>query len=159
MTLQSLVGVELPIIQAPMAGVQGGALAVIGPLLERKQLVSILNQHLPADPQAEFNHGTVLSLLVAARLFSPVALVNVARWAADSGADILWNMPLDKMNDDRFGRSLDAFFTQRHSILASLALHVVYRAADRTLTDAEVDQRHGRVLSEVQRRFGAQLRS
>src|SRR3974390_2729670 len=28
MTLQSLVGVELPIIQAPMAGVQGSALAV-----------------------------------------------------------------------------------------------------------------------------------
>jgi nitronate monooxygenase len=28
MTLQALVGVELPIIQAPMAGVQGSALAV-----------------------------------------------------------------------------------------------------------------------------------
>src|SRR5690348_4202560 len=27
-TLQALVGIELPIIQAPMAGVQGGALAV-----------------------------------------------------------------------------------------------------------------------------------
>jgi nitronate monooxygenase len=28
MTLQQLLGVELPIIQAPMAGVQGSALAV-----------------------------------------------------------------------------------------------------------------------------------
>ena len=28
MTLQSLLGVELPIIQAPMAGVQGSTLAV-----------------------------------------------------------------------------------------------------------------------------------
>jgi len=42
---------------------------------------------------------------------------------------------------------------------ASLALHVVYRAADRTLTDAEVDQRHAHVVAEVQKRFGAQLRS
>jgi phenylalanyl-tRNA synthetase beta chain len=42
---------------------------------------------------------------------------------------------------------------------ASLALHVVYRAGDRTLTDAEVDERHARVLDEVQRRFGAQLRA
>jgi len=41
----------------------------------------------------------------------------------------------------------------------SLALHVVYRAADRTLTDVEVDQRHAHVVAEVQRRFGAQLRS
>ena len=42
---------------------------------------------------------------------------------------------------------------------SSLALHVVYRAADRTLTDAEVDQQHGKVVTEVQRRFGAQLRT
>jgi phenylalanyl-tRNA synthetase beta chain len=42
---------------------------------------------------------------------------------------------------------------------ASLALHVVYRAADRTLTDVEVDQRHAHVVAEVARRFGAQLRS
>jgi phenylalanyl-tRNA synthetase beta chain len=42
---------------------------------------------------------------------------------------------------------------------SSLALHVVYRAADRTLTDAEVDQRHAQVVAEVQKRFGAQLRA
>jgi phenylalanyl-tRNA synthetase beta chain len=41
---------------------------------------------------------------------------------------------------------------------ASLALHVVYRAADRTLTDAEVDTRHEQVVAEVKKRFGAQLR-
>jgi phenylalanyl-tRNA synthetase beta chain len=42
---------------------------------------------------------------------------------------------------------------------ASLALHVVYRAADRTLTDADVDQRHAQVVAEVEKRFGAQLRA
>jgi phenylalanyl-tRNA synthetase beta chain len=41
---------------------------------------------------------------------------------------------------------------------ASLAFHVVYRAEDRTLTDAEVDQQHARVVAEVGRRFGAHLR-
>jgi phenylalanyl-tRNA synthetase beta chain len=41
---------------------------------------------------------------------------------------------------------------------ANVAIHVVYRAADRTLTDAEVDQRHARVIAEVEKRFGAQLR-
>ena len=101
-----------------------GALAVIWPLLERMGVASIIDRHLPADPQAEFNHGRVLSLLVAARLCSPVALVNVSRWAEDSGADILWDIPVEKITDDRLGKSLDAFFTQRHSILASLALHV-----------------------------------
>jgi len=41
---------------------------------------------------------------------------------------------------------------------ASLALHVVYRAPDRTLTDADVDARHAQVLAAVEKRFGASLR-
>jgi transposase len=127
--------------QAPVEGRNFGALAVIWPLLERMQVVPILNRHLPADPQAEFDHGTVLSLLVAARLYSPVALVNVAQWAADSGADILWNMPIDKINDDRLGRSLDALFDQRHSILASLALHVA-REFEVSLREVHYDPTH-----------------
>ena len=101
-----------------------GPLAVVWPLLERMNVAGIINRHLPPDPQAEFDHGTVLSLLIAARLYSPVALVNVAGWAAESGADILWDIPREKITDDRLRKSLDAFFTQRHSILASVALHV-----------------------------------
>jgi phenylalanyl-tRNA synthetase beta chain len=42
---------------------------------------------------------------------------------------------------------------------ASLALRIVYRAADRTLTDTEVDQRHSQVVVEVEKRFGARLRT
>ena len=101
-----------------------GTLAVVWPLLERMNVAGIINRHLPADQRAEFDHGTVLSLLIAARLYSPVALVNVADWASESGADILWGIPPEKITDDRLGKSLDAFFTQRHSILATLALHV-----------------------------------
>ncbi len=101
-----------------------GALAVIWPLLQRMRVADIINRHLPVDPQAEYDHGRVLTLLMAARIYSPVALVNVPKWAAESGADILWDIPVEKLNDDRLGRSLDAFFRQRHSILASIALSV-----------------------------------
>ena len=41
---------------------------------------------------------------------------------------------------------------------SSLAFHVVYRAPDRTLTDAEVDAAHANVVKEVGERFGATLR-
>ncbi len=41
---------------------------------------------------------------------------------------------------------------------ASLALHVVYRAPDRTLTDADVDARHAQLVAAVEKRFGASLR-
>ena len=109
------------------ANVEGrniGTLAVIAPLLERMKVPDIINQHLPADPQAEYDLGTILSVLIAARMYSPVALVNVGEWASESGADLLWGIPAEKLNDDRFGKALDKLFTQRHSILASFALHV-----------------------------------
>jgi transposase len=97
---------------------------VIFPLIERMNVVQIINQHVPADDQAEFDYGTTLSLLMAARLYSPIALCNVAGWAKVTGADILWGIPPQKLNNDRLARALDAFFEQRHSILAHLALQV-----------------------------------
>jgi transposase len=103
---------------------QFGSFAVIAPLLEQMDVAGIIDRHLPSDPQAEYAYGPILRLLVAARLSSPVALVNVADWARQTGVEALWNMPADKLNDDRLGRALDAFYYQRHSILASLALHV-----------------------------------
>lgn len=109
------------------ANVEGrniGTLAVIAPLLERMKVAQIIDQHLPADPQAEYGLGTILSVLIAARMYSPVALVNVGQWAAETGADLLWNITAEKLNDDRLGKALDRFFTQRHSILTSFALHV-----------------------------------
>jgi phenylalanyl-tRNA synthetase beta chain len=42
---------------------------------------------------------------------------------------------------------------------ASLAFRVVYRALDRTLTDAEVDAQHAAVVKRVGERFGATLRA
>jgi phenylalanyl-tRNA synthetase beta chain len=41
----------------------------------------------------------------------------------------------------------------------SLALRVVYRSPDRTLTDAEVDASHARIEAEVGKRFGGTLRA
>ena len=118
-----------------------GSLALIVPLLERMNVGNIINRHLPADPQAEFDYGTTLSLLIAARLHGPTGLSNVAQWAEDSGADVLWNMPTEKINDDRLGRALDAFFLQRHSILASLALHVSQQF-DVPLNEVHYDPTH-----------------
>ena len=118
-----------------------GTLALIFPLLERMNVMDIINRHLPADMQAEYDYGTTLSLLMAARLYHPTALSNVAQWAEDSGADLLWKIPPEKLNDDRLGRALDAFFLQRHSILASISLHVA-REFDVPLRELHYDPTH-----------------
>jgi transposase len=98
-----------------------GPLALIAPLLQQLGVADIIDDHLPPDPQLAFSHGRVLSLLLAARLCQPTALVNVPTWAEATAADLLWDIPADRLNDDRLGRALDAFFTQRHSILATVA--------------------------------------
>jgi transposase len=118
-----------------------GALALLAPLLERMQVADIIDRHLPPDPQMEFSHGQVLGLLLAARLAQPTALVNIASWAERTGADILWNIPADKLNDDRLGRALDAFFDQRHSIQASVAEQVL-RTAHLTRACLHFDTTH-----------------
>ncbi len=105
---------------ATQAVVNAGPLALIEPLLDRLDIEALIDRHLPPDPQQEYSHGQVLRMLLAARLCQPTALINVAGWAAKSGADIFANIPTDKLNDDRLGRALDAFFEERHSILGSI---------------------------------------
>src|SRR5438105_5690216 len=70
-----------------------GPLAVVAPLLEQMDVAAIIDRHLPPDPQLEFSHGQVLRMLLGARLSQPVALVNVARWAEESGAEYLGAFP------------------------------------------------------------------
>ncbi|HEY8073173.1 MAG TPA: phenylalanine--tRNA ligase subunit beta, partial [Labilithrix sp.] len=55
-----------------------------------------------------------------------------------------------------FDRFVGGQVPEGHS---SLAFHVVYRASDRTLTDAEVDAAHANVVKAVGDRFGATLRA
>lgn len=118
-----------------------GSLAASFPMLQRMQVSKIINGYLPADPQLDFDYGRVLTLLVAARFYHPLALAGVAKWATESGAQFLWDIPAEKLNDDRLGRALDAFYTQRHSILGSLALHVA-QEFDVPLRDVHYDPTH-----------------
>src|SRR5205823_1382284 len=47
--------------QSPVEGRNFGPLAVIVPLIERMRLTEIIDRHIPADSQAEFPYGRVLS--------------------------------------------------------------------------------------------------
>jgi hypothetical protein len=66
-----------------------GPLALIAPLLQRLDIAAIIDRHLPPDPQLAFSHGRILSLLLAARLCQPTALINIPAWAERTGADLL----------------------------------------------------------------------
>src|SRR5437588_25099 len=81
-----------------------GPLALIAPLLRHLDIAAIIDRSLPPDPQLAFSHGRILSLLLAARLCQPTALINIPSWAQRTGADLLWDIPAHSLNDDRLGR-------------------------------------------------------
>jgi transposase len=116
-----------------------GTLALLRPLIEKLDVAAIIDRHIPTE--AEYSHGTVLAVLLAARLHSPTALVNVANWAREHGVEYLWKIPPDKLNDDRLARALDAFFEKRHSILADIT-HEVLRVTGLSLQSAHFDATH-----------------
>jgi transposase len=116
-----------------------GPLALLRPLIDKLDVAAIIDRHIPTD--AEFAHGTVLAVLLAARLHCPTALVNIAQWAKEHGVEYLWNIPADKLNDDRLARALDAFFDKRHAILADIT-HEVLRLTDLSLHRCHFDTTH-----------------
>lgn len=118
-----------------------GPLALVVPMLQRLGVADSIDAHLPPDPQLRYSHGRVLSLLLAARLCQPTALVNISTWAESSGADLLWNMPAEDLNDDRLGRALDAFFAQRHAIQAAVAAETL-RLAELSPSRLHFDPTH-----------------
>jgi transposase len=116
-----------------------GPLALLRPLIDKLDIAAIIDRHIPTD--AEFSHGTVLAVLLAARLHSPTALVNVANWASEHGVEYLWKIPADKLNDDRLARALDALFVKRYAILADIT-HEVLRFTGLSLQCAHFDTTH-----------------
>lgn len=116
-----------------------GRLALLQPLIDKLNIAAIIDRHIPCE--AEYSHGTVLAALLAARLHSPTALVNVADWAEAHGVEYLWNIPADKLNDDRLARALDAFFEHRHDIMADIT-HQVLQLTRLSLERLHFDTTH-----------------
>jgi len=116
-----------------------GRLALLWPLLKKLNVAAIIDRHLPCE--ADISHGTALAVLLAARLDSPTALVNVAGWAAEHGVEYLWDAPPEKLNDDRLARALDALFEKRHAILAEIT-HEALRLTGLTLANCHFDTTH-----------------
>ena len=125
----------------PMAVCNLGPWPLYQPLFDELDLLALFEQHLPQSPQQEYSHGQVLQLLLHARLSHPQALVNVEHWAEESGAAVLHGIPAEKLNDDRLGRALDAFFEHRHSLLAHVTTAAL-KWADIQLTRLHFDPTH-----------------
>ena len=101
---------------------QLGALPVLYTLLEILQVREIINRHCPTV--AEVDHGTVAMVMVLNRLVAPQALYRVADWLSRTVLVYTLDIPAEKFNDDRLGRTLDAISQHSRDIWQD----VVHRA-------------------------------
>ena len=83
-----------------------GALPALYGLLEILQVRQIINRHVPT--QAQVDYGTVALVLILNRLSAPRPLYQVADWFAQTVLIYTLQVPVEKFNDDRLGRTLEA---------------------------------------------------
>jgi len=114
--------------------------ALITPLLQRLEVATLIDRHLPPDPQLAFSHGRILSLLLATRLCQPTALINIPP-GPNAPAPTSSGMSPPKPSTMTLGRALDAFFEQRHSILTSVAAQTI-ALAELSLDHLHFDPTH-----------------
>ena len=90
-----------------------GALPLLKRIVERMQLQSILNEHLPRDDsRTELPTVTALLVLFTNLLMAREPIYGVGEWAALFPPDLLGlrQQDLARLHDDRLGRSLDRMF-------------------------------------------------
>jgi hypothetical protein len=109
-----------------------GALPVLYALLEALQVQETINRHCPTA--AAVDRGAVAMVLILNRLTVPRPLYRVAGWLARTVLVYHLGVPVEKFNDDRLGRTLDAISQHTRGIWQD----VVHRALVRADIDLSV---------------------
>src|SRR5712692_205503 len=102
-----------------------GALPLVIPLLERLDLVSIVDRACPMRGRAHLTHGEVIAALVTNRLTAPRPLYDVMGWAQTYATNDWIGVPAGLRNDDRLGRGLDALSGHLEEIAGALAMSAI----------------------------------
>ena len=102
-----------------------GALPLVAPVLDRLDVVGIVDRACPMRGRAALTHGEVVAALVANRLTAPRPLYDVAGWAGVFASHDWLGAPAALLNDDRLGRALDAISAHLDEIAGAVALAAV----------------------------------
>jgi transposase len=105
---------------------QLGSLPVIADFSRRLDIAGIVDRACPMrDLFGSISHGQVVEALIANRLTSPKAMVEVAGWASAWAVDEVYGIDPDALNDDRLGRALDALAGQVDHVAGSIGAKAI----------------------------------
>lgn len=111
----------------PRVGVRRevGPLLLVQEVLQRLDLVGIVDRHCPRRGRAELTTGEVIASLIANRLCAPAPLYDVAAWGTSAALHEVLGIPGMLLNDDRLGRALEAFAPVAESVRGAVALAAI----------------------------------
>jgi transposase len=114
-------------LDPPRIGVRRevGPLLLVKHVLERLDLVGLIDGQRPQRGRAELTTGEVIAALVANRLCAPAPLYDVASWGTGSALQELLGIPGMLLNDDRLGRALEAFAPVAETVRGAVALAAI----------------------------------
>jgi len=104
-----------------------GALPVVAKLAEKLGLVEVVDRFCPIRSVAEYTHGQVVLALVANRLTHPRPLSSFEDWGDEFAVAETLGIASCKLNDDRLGRTLDAFAEHLAEVLNLVARRAIER--------------------------------
>jgi len=102
-----------------------GALPLVAPVLDRLDLVGIVDRAAPMRGRSRLTHGEVIAALVANRLTAPRPLYDVMGWAETYASHDWLGVPAALLNDDRLGRALDAISGCLDQVAGAAALSAI----------------------------------
>ena len=100
-----------------------GAIPVLMPILQRVNVVPIINRYCPCE--ADVDHGTAALVMALNRLMSPRPLYKVADWMAETVLEDTLGISPEKLHDRRLGDLLDAIHPHLDNIWKDIVHHAL----------------------------------
>jgi transposase len=106
-----------------------GAMPIINHIIRRMRLPDILKKFLPDDPRSKLPAYRTVLVLVRNLLIAREPIYGLSEWAARFAPDLLdlWPHEVERLNDDRGGRTLDQVFD---ALVSELTVTVVRQVID-----------------------------
>lgn len=103
------------------------ALPLIKAMLDELEVSEIINELVP-NPTGEFSYGDLAAVVITSRLDGlPVPLYEMSAWASKNAVPALFDIPAEKLNDDRLGDMLDKLRPHRRTIWGWLITRTIRR--------------------------------
>jgi transposase len=102
-----------------------GSIAVIKPILDKLEIAEVIDKYSSMNRATGLTNGMAIEIAIINRLMAPKPLYKMESWAKDVAIEEVYDIPSEKINDDRLGRALEAIHPYIEEIESELATRAI----------------------------------